>query len=401
MRTLFLSTLFPDASRPTFGIHNAGLVRRLADVSRVSVVAPRPRLSAFLCRPGSSAATACAGDAALAPVFPAVPYLPKVGAAVNHRLYARWLTPSVRRICQTQEPPDVLLTAWAYPDACAAVRLARAARLPCVAIAQGTDINDYLRYPLRRGIILRHLRQAAAVVTRSEALRQCLLAAGLPAARVRTIYNGVDTELFCPASDPGSARRELGLSEADVVVLFVGNFAPVKNPLLAVHAFAALRERFPSQRWRLLMVGAGPLHARARDASASLGSAVTLVGACPQAKVVRFMQVADVLCVPSCNEGVPNVIREALACGLPVVATRVGGIPEILTDPRVGELVEPGQPLALAEALARTVAHRPLREACRRQALAFSWDETVRRYHELLMEVVAGAPMGASTAVVA
>ena len=86
--------------------------------------------------------------------------------------------------------------------------------------------------------------------------------------------------------------------------------------------------------------------------------------------------------------------EEELACGLPVVATRVGGIPEVLTDSRVGELVEPDRPVLLAEALAGVVARGPQPEACRRQALPLSWGETVRRYHELLAEVVARAPKG-------
>ena len=390
MRILFLSTLFPDASRPTFGIHNAGLVRRLARGSAVSVVAPRPRFSAFLRRPGGSAAAPCLEDAALAPVFPAVPYLPKIGSAVNHRLYARWLAPSLQRFCEAPERPDLLLAAWAYPDACAAVRLVPILGLPCVAIAQGTDINDYLRYPLRRGIILRHFHRAAAIVTRSEALRGRLLAAGLPEASVRTLYNGVDTDLFRPASDRAALRRELGLGATDAVVLFVGNLLPVKNPLLAVQAVATLKAQVPAQRWRLLMVGGGPLRARIEAAAtAALGDAATLAGVCSPAQVVRFMQAADVLCVPSRNEGIPNVIREALACGLPVVATRVGGIPEILNDPCLGEVVAPGQAPLMAEALARTILRGAPCAACRSQALAFSWDETIRRYHELFAEVVA------------
>jgi glycosyltransferase involved in cell wall biosynthesis len=383
MHILFLSTLFPDVRRPTFGIHNANLVRRLATVSRVSVVAPRPRLSAFLARPGSSVAERCPEDTALAPIFPAVPYLPRIGSAVNHRLYARWLAPSVQRICRAQEPPGVLLAAWAYPDACAAVRLAGPLALPCVVITQGTDINDYLGYPLRRGVILRHLGRAAAVVARSEALRRRLVEAGLPEGRVRTIHNGVDTDFFRPAVDRQAVRRAAGLGPADVAVLFVGNFAPVKDPLLAVRAVAVLREQFPEQAWRLFMLGDGPLRTKVKAAAGALGGDVTLAGVCSPAQVLRFMQAADVLCVPSRNEGIPNVIREALACGLPVAATRVGGVPEVLTDPRTGELVEPGRPVLMADALARVVARGPQGEACRRQALAFSWDETVRRYSEL------------------
>jgi glycosyltransferase involved in cell wall biosynthesis len=264
--------------------------------------------------------------------------------------------------------------------------------LPCVVITQGTDINDYLGYPLRRGVILRHLGRAAAVVARSEALRRRLVEAGLPEGRVQTIHNGVDTDFFRPAVDRQAVRRAAGLGPADVAVLFVGNFAPVKDPLLAVRAVAVLRERFPDQAWRLFMLGDGPLRTRVKTAAGALGGQVTLAGVCSPAQVLRFMQAADVLCVPSRNEGIPNVIREALACGLPVAATRVGGVPEVLTDPRTGELVEPGRPVLMADALARVVARGPQGGACRRQALAFSWDETVRRYSELFAVLATPPP---------
>lgn len=391
MRVLFLSNLFPDSDRPAFGLHNAGLIRRLARHHAVSVVAPRPGLRAFLSRPGRAAAMPCDEDRGLSARFPAVPYVPRVGSLVNHRLYAAWLAPVLARECEARRP-EVVLAAWAYPDACAALRLAVPAGLPCVVIAQGSDINDYLDYPVRRRVILGHLARASAVVTRSEALRERLLAAGLPGTKVRTIYNGVDTELFHPALDREALRTELGLPTGDPVVLFVGNLVPVKNPLLAVEAVARLVQRPGAPRWRLLVVGDGAQRAAVQAAAAAaLGDAATLVGTCAQEAVSRYMQAADVLCVPSRNEGVPNVIREALACGLPVVATRVGGIPEVMSEPLCGELVDRDRPDAMAAALDRVVRQGPWCEACRRHALNFSWDETVRRYDQVLAEVAGQA----------
>lgn len=340
--------------------------------------------------PGTLVARAGTEDQALSPVFPAVPYVPRVGSLLNHRLYATWLRPAVTAACRAFRP-DILLAAWAYPDACAAVRLAAPGGLPCVAIVQGTDVNDYLDYPVRRRIILKHLGLASAVISRSEALRTRLVSAGLPAERIKTIYNGVDTELFCPAPDRLAARRELGLADADVAVLFVGNLVRVKNPLAAVQAVAALRARPGGGRWRLLVMGDGPLRAEVEAAAAAvLGEGAVFAGSCPQARVARFMQAADVLCVPSRNEGIPNVIREAFACGLPVVATRVGGIPEVMVS-QCGELTDRDDVEAMAAALDRVTAATSMRDECRRHALGFSWEETVRRYCELLAEVLSEA----------
>ncbi|MBT4814572.1 MAG: glycosyltransferase [Lentisphaerae bacterium] len=388
MRVLFLSNLFPDADRPVFGVHNASVVQRLATRCDVSVIALRPQLSAFFRWPGSTSGTARSGDEELSPTFPVVPYVPRVGTLVNHRLYATWLAPSFRNVCAIQ-PPDVLLAAWAYPDACAALRLARTHDLPGVVIVQGTDINDYLTYPLRRRIILTHLAEASMVVTRSEALRGVLLAAGLPPAKVTTIYNGVDTDLFSPARDRVALRQELGIAPGDRVVLFVGNLVPVKNPSLAVEAVAALNALGDTRHWRLLVVGDGPLRSGLEaTARGGLGDAVTFLGTRPQDDVCRFMQAADILCVPSRNEGVPNVIREALACGLPVAARRVGGVPELLTSASLGELVSENTVEAMALALQRIDQRSPMAESCRHHAMSLSWDHAITQYCNVLHQAV-------------
>ena len=124
-------------------------------------------------------------------------------------------------------------------------------------------------------------------------------------------------------------------------------------------------------------------------AARGLGGRVVLAGERPPTEVVRFMQAADVLAVPSRNEGIPNVIREAFACGLPVVATRVGGIPEVLDQPFLGRLVEWGREDAMARALGEVVA-RETSEAdrIREYAARFSWEETVAEYVRVLEAVV-------------
>ena len=172
------------------------------------------------------------------------------------------------------------------------------------------------------------------------------------------IPGGVDLEMFRPvASD---VRARLGLQEAEVV-LYVGRFAPLKNVSLLVEAFAELRRHRP--RARLLLVGEGALEGRLRSDARRLGvqDDVIFVGARPLAELPTYYSAADVFALPSSFDNSPNVLLEAMACELPVVATRVGGVPRYVEDGRSGSLVDPGQPAALAAALGRVLEDIELR----------------------------------------
>jgi glycosyltransferase involved in cell wall biosynthesis len=281
---------------------------------------------------------------------------------------------------------DVVLGAWVYPDACALDLLSAELAAPLVAIAQGTDVHSYLHMPLRRHLIVQALSRAAATITRSRDLATRLREAGVPALKLRPIYNGVDTAIFHP-SDPAALRRELGLPTERKIILYVGNFLPVKNPLLLVTAHARLC-RALAQPVELVMIGTGPLEAKARQLARSgcCDAHVQLVGRQNSAAVARYMQAADVLCVPSKQEGVPNVMLEAFACGLRTVATRVGGIPEVLEHDFLGRLVPSADANALAEALGATLRETPDRAAILRHASQFSWERTTERYLSVLRE---------------
>lgn len=377
MKLLFVSNLYPDATEPQRGLYNARLVRHLGELCEVRVVSPRPAWP--LC-PGPRRA-ARAEDARFAPCFPPGWYLPKIGSRFNPALMAASLRPILRRL-RREWPFDLALASWVYPDGCAVARLAGELGFPFGAVAQGTDVHQYLAHPIRRRLIVDALNRARVVIARSGELSRLLREAGVDAGRLRVIYNGVDTTVFQPG-DRLAARRQLGWPAAGAVVLFVGNLLPIKNPLLAVAAVGELKARKPPGA-RLVMVGDGPLRDRVSQTAREQGVEVVLPGAKPAAEVALCLQAADVLCVSSDNEGLPNVLLEALACGLPVAATRVGGIPEILTSPEAGRLAPPGDAAALAEAIAQVLAEAPSPAAVSRSAERFSWPSTARAYFEAL-----------------
>lgn len=377
MKLLFVSNLFPDTREPYRGLDNATVLHHLASRWEVRALAVRPALPWH--RRGWIARSE---DAAFAPRFVPAPYLPRIGSRVNAGLMARALRPHLREL---REHIDVVLSSWIFPDSCAIAQLSRELGFPFVAIAQGSDVHQYLRVPARRAIIQRQLPVASAVITRSAELARLLGDAGLDPTKLHPIYNGIDFTSFHPA-DHEAARRDLGLPLDAPLVLFVGNLYAIKNPLLLIRAHAELRRRAGFENTRLVMIGGGPLAADAAALAAQLGTSegVIFAGRKNAAEVARHMQAADALCLPSENEGVPNVILEAFACGLPVVASDVGGIHEVHTGAHLGRLVPRGDEAALVDALASTLGSPLSRDRIAQHGASFTWQRTADAYDALL-----------------
>jgi glycosyltransferase involved in cell wall biosynthesis len=376
-RLLFFSNLFPTAAEPYRGLDNVTLLHALAPYFEIRVLSPRPILpwirGTFSPRPD---------DEPLQPSWIPTAYLPKIGGPINHLLMGASLRHSFEQTLRVFQP-NVILSSWIYPDSCAALHLADG-RVPLAAIAQGSDVHQYLGMPSRRRAILKYLPHAAAVITRSRELSRLLENAAFPPEKLHTVYNGVALDAFQPR-DQAQARREASLPEDARIILFVGNFYPVKNPLLLVQALEQLEASTPPTL--LVMAGSGPLEGPARDLALRLGvsSRVIFSGSQPPAEIARLMNAADLLAIPSENEGVPNVLLEAFASGRPAVASRVGGIPEVLDQDFLGLMFPPGDLPALVAALARQLAVPRETAAIRRHAQRFSWQAAASAYREILL----------------
>ncbi len=383
-KLIFISNLFPDTQEPYRGLDNAAVLHHLAVLWDIRVLAARPTLP--FCKKVRTPRTC---DAMWQPRYITAPYLPKIGSRVNHTLMARALREPVRAL-RREFAFDAVLSAWLYPDSCAVAQLARELGFVFVAIAQGSDVHQYLRHPVRRRIIQESMPQATAIITRSADLAQRLAEAGLNPAKLHPIYNGLDFTNFAPGNRH-AARRELGLPESAPLVVFVGNFYPIKNPLLLIEAHATLCAQSGMRECRLVMIGGGPLESRARQLANQLGfgAQVLFAGRQDASSVAQHLRAADVLCLPSDNEGVPNVILEAFACGCPVVASRVGGIPEVHTGDFLGRLVPPRDHAALAAALGEVLRTPPTPEPIVAHARQFTWERTTAAYDRLLREAVA------------
>jgi glycosyltransferase involved in cell wall biosynthesis len=373
MRLLFVSNLYPTVSSPNRGRPNARLLRRFAPEHDVRLIVARPKfLPPYADGVRRQADEALQEDAAFSPHVVHVPYAPKIGSLLNHTLYARGIRRAFDAVL-AEGCPDAILVGWLFPDMCGVIQLAKRHGIPVFGISQGSDAHQYLDMPRRRQVILQGCAAAAGIITRSQDLANRLAGAGVPKEKLRTVYNGVETDLFRPG-DRAEARRRLGLPADAPVLLYVGNLLPIKNPDLLLEAFAPLPPNA-----QLVYVGEGErLDAlRARAVELGLAERVRLAGLQPPAQVVTYMQAANLLVVPSRNEGIPNVIREAFACALPVVSTNVGGIAEVIDQDWLGSLVPSEDPTAMASAIATWLAASPDAARIRTHAEGFSWENTV------------------------
>lgn len=349
MRILLVTSQFPIAGEPTRGrpiFQTARELATLADVRVVSPVAVYPSWAqpkSYLFKPADAAATGIDTE------YVTYPALPILSRPFNGWLAARAIAPALARF-----QPDVVLSYWLYPDAFGAMLVARKARVPLVAGARGSDIR--VRDRISKALTRRVIGAADQVLVVSEDLGRLAVADyGADPARVHAIANGCDAATFHLA-DRAAARTHLGIDSTAELIVYAGRLVAEKGLRELVGAMRELVERRP--RVELAMIGTGPLHDElAAEVARQTSLRVHLPGALPADGVARWMTAADVFALPSYSEGYPNVLVEALACGRPIVATPVGGIPEIV-DERCGVLVAPRDVDALANGIAQALDRR-------------------------------------------
>jgi glycosyltransferase involved in cell wall biosynthesis len=210
---------------------------------------------------------------------------------------------------------------------------------------------------------------------------------------VDVVPNGIDRARFCPR-DRVEARQALGLATAGEVVLYIGNVERHKGSLDLVRAFGILKGR---KSVSFVVVGDGAAMGECRALASELGVDVSFVGGKPHDEIPRWMAACDVFVLPSWNEGTPNVVLEALACGRRVVATRVGGTPDVITSDALGVLVPPKDPAALAVAIEGALSQDYDADSVSAALAAPDWPESARRLHRSLVNACASnARLGAA-----
>lgn len=377
MNILVVSSLYPNILEPALGIFVEQQVRELARLSPVRVIAP------VVLRPGIHVPLEeVRHDIHIH--HPRRVVIPKIGRCFYGDLYYRGIRSAARAI-KTTFDFDVILGYFAYPDGYAAMRLAWEHRKPLCVASLGSDIKVYARGFLRRRLTVRTLNAAQKVIAVSDELACSMKSLGVDTSRIVTLLNGVDKDLF-HRQDRSAARKSLGIPDDKPIILFVGNLKEVKGVLYLVEACVRLMRENPG-KYRAILVGDGEFRRRveAEIIRAKMQQYILLAGARKHSSIPQWINASNVVCLPSVSEGCPNIVLEALACGRPVVATRVGGIPELVTSDEYGFLVPPRDPQALADALRAALERQWDPDAVARRAQGCSWQDNARMLHEHLL----------------
>jgi teichuronic acid biosynthesis glycosyltransferase TuaC len=396
VRTLLFSTLYPSRARPRHGLFVEKRAIELARHAglRTEVVAPVPWVPRF--------ARGLAGYSAMVQTprhetwhgmklhHPRYVLLPRIGMNLAPAALAWGASGCLTRLVREGFDFDVIDAHYLYPDGVAAALLGRWFGKPVILTARGSDVNLIAGFTAPRAMMRWAVRTAFASIGVSADLANKLRVLG--AREVHVMRNGVDCVAFQPM-DGELARRRLGLA-AGPWLLSVGNLVPLKRHAWIIESLAELRVGFPSAR--LAIVGAGELRGELAALASRLGLAdhVRLVGPVDQDELAWWYSAAHVSVLASEREGWPNVLLESMACGTPVVAAKVGGVPEIVESPDLGVLFDPSDRSALTMALRHAITRPWDRHAVRAHAERMGWDETSRKQAELFERAAIHATRG-------
>ncbi len=387
-RVVVLTTLFPHAGQPTTGLFIRERMFRVARLLPLTVVAPVPwfPFQSLLrrwkphFRPPAPPMETHEGIEVRRPRFLSVPGAFKW---LDGWFMAVACLPTLLRLkrgfgCNVVDPH------FAYPEGYAATLLGQWLHIPVSITMRGTEV-PLARDPRRRRRMIKALQRATRIFSVSESLKRHAMSLGVAGDKILVVGNGVDTAKF-HRLDRRAARQKLGLTLDAPVLVSVGALVERKGFHRVVECLPALRQRFPGLRY-LVVGGAGPegdWSARLSRLVTDLGleDCVVFLGTLAPEELKVPLSAADVFVLATRNEGWANVFLEAMACGLPVVTTDVGGNAEVVASENLGTLMPFGDPDRLAQTLADALVREWDRDAIVAYAESNSWERRVKTLAE-------------------
>lgn len=373
LKVLSLSTVYPNPREPGLGLFVRSRLKHMAALADVTVIAPVPFIDYSKAGRNRTQGPAprARRDDALEVRHPRWLYPPLGGALNALALSARLAWP----VWRLRKQIDVIDAHFAHPEGVAAALLSMIVRRPFTVTLRGNETMHASHY--WRGKAIRWaLRRAARVIAVSERLRLFALEAGARPENTATIPNGVDTAVF-HERERGPLREKFGMRDGVRAIVSAGYLIERKGHHHVVRAVAGLRRKgLTVELW--VVGGAGREGEYEREIRGEVerqqaGDAVHFTGNVAPDMLAEYMAAGDVFCLASSREGWPNVVNEAQACGTPVVAFDVGGIPEMLPSEEYGMAVPVGDAAALERALERAAGRQWDRERIAARAKQRSW----------------------------
>ena len=384
MRVLTFTSLFPNKVQPNNCIF---IHRRMSHFARrsgneVVVMAPVPYFPPWLRRSNwhmYSQVPLQERIDNLDTYHPRYPLIPKVAMALHGYLMFSGSRELAQRL-HREKRFDFIDAHYVFPDGFAAVLLGRLLGLPVIVSARGTDMNLFPSFVTIRPIIRWTLERVAGGIGVCSPLRDLMVDHGLAQEKAQVIGNGVEANLFQPV-DRRAARERLQIPQDAEVIVSVGGLIERKGFHFLIPAVAQILPRHP--KLQLYIVGGGPDRGKLETLAAKYGlqGHVFLKGPQPNAELKYWYSAANVSALTSSREGWPNVILESMACGTPVVATGVFGVPEVIVSPELGLMVEQTVP-SIAQGLEAALCKDWDGRIIAKHAQQRSWDVVAAELEE-------------------
>ncbi|PHR83632.1 MAG: group 1 family glycosyl transferase [Colwellia sp.] len=301
-------------------------------------------------------------------------YLPKIG----RRFYSVFMFLSLLMHSGWwlfTKKPQIILASWAFPEAVTASWLSKLFSCRFFFKVHGSDINLHGKIPARAQQIVKAAKRASGILSVSKALADEMVAMGIETDKISVIYNGVDHQKF-------GIQTKAPLNGD--YLLYVGNLKRDKGVIELIKGFANIHDNYPELN--LVYAGSGVEKKCLLELSKALNIAdkVQLLGSVEHHKLPALITHAKALVLPSYNEGVPNVVLEAMACGTPILATKVGGIPEVVDEKICGRLIQPRCEMAVANGLTYLLDQNWNKDKIKAHSKKFTWENNKRQLIELL-----------------
>ena len=389
MKILVFTSLFPNNVWPTQGVFIKERMWAFSKLEGVAlkVVAPVPYFPPIKIGQRSQYRQVVQQEVVegVEVTHPRYLMAPKIGMSLYGLFLCLSVLSHLKRIQKTFDF-DVIDSHFVYPDGFAAVLLGKILKKPVTISARGSDVNVYKDLRVIPHLLRYALNRADRVVAVSQALAGAIEGLGIAKEKIVVIPNGVDCSKFFQEPQD-EARKKVGFRSGKTL-LSIGHLTRNKGFDLLVHALKILIDRRKSDDLQLIIIGEGAMRGELEElvVSLDLHERVQFVGAIPHHQLRAWYSAADVFCLASDREGWPNVVVESLACGTPVVATKAGGIPEIVNGRHLGILTE-RTPSALAGSIDEALDRFWDREAIAREAQKHRWDQAAQRLLTVYEEV--------------
>ncbi len=267
--------------------------------------------------------------------------------------------------------------------------------LPLICSITGSDINSYPRYgKFSMQLTKKVLTGSDRIVSVSAALKNAAKAIARPKQEISVVYDGCEHNVFvADKENRRHVRNDLGISETDKVLIFVGDLLRGKGILDLIDAFR--RAQSGKSNMHLIVIG-GNLNRNDSEVISVLNGingSIHMPGKLPHHEIPRYLNAADIFVFPSYSEGLPNAVLEAMACSLPVIATRVGGIPEAVEDEKSGILIEKKDVSSLVRSIEYLVSNEAIAKQMgihgrRTIESKFSWKNNAKKLSEIYEGVI-------------